>query len=252
MKVSWKAVVAVGLALAFLYGVNFFYAVLSEQEGGTFGDTFGAVNALFSGSALFFLVLAFISQREELELVRQERDDTRKLLEGQEEINKQQRRALEQQLFEQAFYSHLNIVLQERERLSRKEFQDSDKSFLDNAHYSSRFILNSLRPDSDHGFTSQNRSAANRAYFYLNAIVDLKSIIDRASSLGFDTLPYFDTIYSMLGENECTIMVYFAVADDISQTNRDRFRDFIAALKDASGLPSEASRFSKEFLVIHP
>ncbi|KXF88997.1 hypothetical protein [Phaeobacter inhibens] len=42
------------------YTINFVYALYSDQKGGTFGDTFGAANALFSGTALLMLVLAVI------------------------------------------------------------------------------------------------------------------------------------------------------------------------------------------------
>lgn len=70
MRVSIRSVFIVALVLLVFYGLNFLYAIQVGGKGGTFGDTFGAVNALFSGCALFFLVLAFISQREELKLVK--------------------------------------------------------------------------------------------------------------------------------------------------------------------------------------
>lgn len=113
MRVSFKTTVVAAGLLLFCYFANFIYAILSKQSGGTFGDSFGAVNALFSGSALFFLVLAFISQREELQLVKEERDDTRQLLKGQEEITRQQKAAIEQQVFEQSFYSLISTLAEE-------------------------------------------------------------------------------------------------------------------------------------------
>jgi len=100
------------------YVANFVYAVSSEQTGGTFGDTFGAANALFSGTALLMLVLAVILQREELEQVKEERNDTRKLLEGQERITKKQEEALKKQSFEQSFFSLVRLISEERRALN--------------------------------------------------------------------------------------------------------------------------------------
>ncbi len=99
------------------YSLNFLYAVLSNQSGGTFGDTFGAANALFSGVALMMLIYAVILQREELELVKEERNDTRKLLEGQEKINELQERAYLKQSFEQSFFSLVRVISEERRAL---------------------------------------------------------------------------------------------------------------------------------------
>lgn len=54
MQVSAKTIFFTAIFLVTLYGLNFLYALQKGAEGGTFGDTFGAVNALFSGLALFF------------------------------------------------------------------------------------------------------------------------------------------------------------------------------------------------------
>ncbi|NOD35046.1 MULTISPECIES: hypothetical protein [unclassified Ruegeria] len=105
----------------FAYFLNFIYAVYSDQSGGTFGDTFGAANALFSGTALLLLVLAVSLQREELEHVKKERNDTLKLLEGQEGINEAQRVALEKQLFESSFFSLFSMINEEKARLLEQE-----------------------------------------------------------------------------------------------------------------------------------
>ena len=44
---------------------------------GTFGDMFGAINALFSGWAFLGVVIAIILQRQELEMQRQEIRESR-------------------------------------------------------------------------------------------------------------------------------------------------------------------------------
>jgi len=101
-----------------VYIGNFAYAILSNQKGGTFGDTFGAANAFFSGGALVMLIYAIILQRDELGIVREERDDTRQILSGQEKINAQQKTALDRQAFEQSFYSLLSLISTMRQTAS--------------------------------------------------------------------------------------------------------------------------------------
>ncbi|MDO9053237.1 MAG: hypothetical protein Q7U37_04820 [Gallionella sp.] len=52
----------------------------SLPERGTFGDMFGAVNALFSGLAFVGVVYAILLQRGELQLQREELIDTQIML----------------------------------------------------------------------------------------------------------------------------------------------------------------------------
>jgi len=97
----------------FVYVFNFVYAIYSKQSGGTFGDTFGAANALFSGFALLMLVLAVILQRDELNLVKDERNQTRKILDEQRILNDAQKSALNRQfilLFSCAHHSRESSV----------------------------------------------------------------------------------------------------------------------------------------------
>lgn len=65
------------------------------EHAGTFGDSFGAVNALFSGLALAGLVYAILLQQQEL-------TDTREELKGQRE-------ALDLQNFENTFFQLLKL-----------------------------------------------------------------------------------------------------------------------------------------------
>jgi hypothetical protein len=81
---------------------------------GTFGDMFGAVNALFSGLAFATLIYAAWMQREELGLQREELQATRAELAGQKEQMKQQGDTLKLQRFENTFFSllasHMQLV----------------------------------------------------------------------------------------------------------------------------------------------
>ncbi len=58
------------------------FAIFGKPDGpGTFGDTFGIVNALFSALAFALLIYTSLMQREELELQRKELELTRKEIE---------------------------------------------------------------------------------------------------------------------------------------------------------------------------
>lgn len=69
--------IIVMLWLASWGGVNLLYDDSAAR--GTFGDMFGAVNALFSGLAFSGLIITLVLQREELELQRAELRDTREV-----------------------------------------------------------------------------------------------------------------------------------------------------------------------------
>lgn len=78
---------------------------------GTFGDMFGAVNALFSGLAFSVLIYTMILQRIELKLQREELRSTRAELAGQKEQMEIQNGTMRRQRFEQTFFNLLNLHL---------------------------------------------------------------------------------------------------------------------------------------------
>ena len=75
---------------------------LDNTKRGTFGDMFGALNALFSGLAFAGIILTILLQRKELKLQRQELQETREEFRTQNETLKLQR-------FENTFFSLLNL-----------------------------------------------------------------------------------------------------------------------------------------------
>ncbi len=80
-----------------------------KEDKGEFGDTFGALNALFAGLAFAGVIYAILLQqrelklqREELELQRKELEDTRVEIRGQKET-------LQKQNFESSFFQLLGL-----------------------------------------------------------------------------------------------------------------------------------------------
>ena len=77
---STKAVLIIAgtiIVVWLLVGLMPIFIYCDPTQRGTFGDMFGAVNALFSGMALAGVVYAILLQREELRLQRQELELTR-------------------------------------------------------------------------------------------------------------------------------------------------------------------------------
>ena len=97
-------VVAIGVVLV-LWGLNWCGVsnfINEPTNQGTFGDMFGAVNALFSGLAFAGLIITLLYQREELKLQREELQETRKEL-------KEQNKTMKRQRFENTFFNMLSL-----------------------------------------------------------------------------------------------------------------------------------------------
>jgi hypothetical protein len=105
--VPWVAVVFVAWGLGGLL-VNWVSAGDATARG-TFGDMFGAVNALFSGCAFAGLIYTIRQQSEELSLQRTELQLTRNELSGQREQMKSQATTLKLQQFENTFFQLLRV-----------------------------------------------------------------------------------------------------------------------------------------------
>lgn len=88
LNIAWKLVIRDSVIFVFvLWALTFILFINGEKEWrGTFGDMFGAVNALFSGLAFVGLIITMIMQHEELKLQREELKQTNAELEGQKSL----------------------------------------------------------------------------------------------------------------------------------------------------------------------
>lgn len=92
---SWKVLAAVAFTIFVLWIVSVpallvvtaVWGDIPWQKTGTIGDSFGAVSALFSGLALFFVAYAILLQRKELSL---QREDIQQSTASQKEAEKRQ------------------------------------------------------------------------------------------------------------------------------------------------------------------
>lgn len=114
----------IGIVLLSGYGwiVHLFFK--SFERSGTFGDTFGALNALFSGLAFAGIILSLRVQHEELKLQREEMELQRKEmtkqakeLKGQHEEIEKQRKLSENYAFERFFILLFNEVKESKSKV---------------------------------------------------------------------------------------------------------------------------------------
>lgn len=99
--IAWLAVAAIWTVSGLL--------LYAENDRGTFGDMFGAVNALFSGLAFATLIYTAWMQRDELALQREELAATRTELAGQKAQLQEQTRTFALQRFEDSFFALLRM-----------------------------------------------------------------------------------------------------------------------------------------------
>lgn len=108
----WRTLIYAGLAVfaIWLLSWGLIDLCISEcDDRGTFGDKFGAVNALFSGLAFAGLIVTLLYQKEELKLQREELAQTREELKGQREEFEEQNKTMKRQRFENTFFNMLSL-----------------------------------------------------------------------------------------------------------------------------------------------
>ena len=98
----------------------------SSTDQGTFGDKFGAVNALFSGLAFAGLIVTLLYQKEELKLQREELAQTREELKGQREEFEEQNKTMKRQRFENTFFNMLSLQQEIVANLSYEYYASSN------------------------------------------------------------------------------------------------------------------------------
>jgi hypothetical protein len=105
---SILVILIAALAIWLLGGLPWYYA--NDETAARFGDSFGAVNSLFSGFALAGVVIAILLQSQELALQREELEATREELKRAAEAQEASQKALAQQTELMFLSSYLTAV----------------------------------------------------------------------------------------------------------------------------------------------
>lgn len=223
------------------YAANFWYALHTDQAGGTFGDTFGAANALFSGAALMMLVYAVILQRNELDLVKEERNDTRRLLEGQEKITAAQKFALDQQLFEQSFNSLLAVALTEKARLSSRIMLAGDRlqfSIFAQAKRAAHRMMHDTLNTSISGqeiqkddWSETDIETVKKVSFYITLLIHLEKYVEEKAPSEDSKTRMRKIIASLVDHEVAASLISLLLHSKVQNQNPEEILTFINNLK---------------------
>ena len=129
----WKTLLFAGLAVFAIWLLSWILidVFIADPDRDTFGDMFGAVNALFSGLAFAGLIVTLLYQKEELKLQREELAQTREELKGQREEFEEQNKTMKRQRFENTFFNMLSL---QQEIVANISFDEVKTIFDFNAH----------------------------------------------------------------------------------------------------------------------
>ena len=108
-EATWLPMALLLMAVVLVWALSGWLLHL-DQERGTFGDMFGAVNALFSGLAFATLIYTIHLQRHELRLQRIELAQTREELAGQKLQLAAQNELMRAENFESSFFRVLGVL----------------------------------------------------------------------------------------------------------------------------------------------
>ncbi len=178
-----------------------YYSNLSEnsfEARGTFGDMFGAVNALFSGLAFVGLIVAILLQRQELELQRNELTETR------EEFEKQNK-TMAQQRIENTFFNMLtlhNDIIN-----SMKNGNNDGRAAI--GDYAKNFINIKRSRDIYKAFVEFKKQYGNKIDHYFRNMYNIIKFIDKTESLSDEAKKiYTNLLRAQLSDGELYLLFY--------------------------------------------
>lgn len=205
------------IMIAFYVSVYFW---INEDERGTFGDTFGAVNALFSGLAFAGMYVALTLQRREYELQRKEFKENTNALKSQKEEMANQKKELEQQK---------KIMAEQLHQTSIQQFENAF-FFMLGQHNN---ILNSIS-----GLDSGRTTLSGIDFIRCWGQVDQTSFSEYFDRIKFSSTSYVNNLYR--------IFKYIESSDVLS--NKDKNIDFDNRQKYYSIVTSVLDYYELAFL----
>ncbi len=194
------------------------------SERGTFGDMFGAINALFSGLAFGGVVLAILLQSKELEYQRDELRETREEIRGQKEQLEMQNATMNTQLFENTFFQMMRYkidLVNSMEHIEKKGLKATKgQKVLNHFYYELRMFFHGLKNDSQWASRANSffYQVANTYMFdintYFNNISNILSFIDRKGPESNDEkILYAQILASQMTKDEMYLLFYYCVTD---------------------------------------
>ena len=211
----------------------------TSNKGGEFGDSFGIVNALFSGLAFAGVICAILLQKKELELQRKELKDTRTEIRGQKET-------LQKQNFESSFFQLLgmhseivNSMEMPRENLSGRE---CFRSLRGNLNSRLEIAIAQGRPQTEvfndtyeDKFFSIFQTYIGHYFQHLDNVVKFVHEHEFFDEKEFkEKKRYTNFIRAQLSSNELGILFYHGLSDQGAE-----FKDLVEKYALFENMPSE-------------
>lgn len=199
---GWVIPVLLISSVVIVWALSGWY-LYSAPDRGTFGDMFGAVNALFSGLAFAGLIYAVLLQRKELELQRRELELTRTELARTADAAQVQARHLDKQTKREDLYRLIH-------KLSDRINNNYNGNHLENGKSIHRMMSGTTNAEDDPQFAeflSDARNKTTRTYRIVHHIegdlLRLKSLIQEyelATDGGDNCTPFPDFYRTEYGE----------------------------------------------------
>lgn len=220
-------------------------ALYALKERGTFGDMFGAVNALFSGLAFAALVYTINLQRTELRLQRLELSLTRAELEGQKLQLSAQNDLMRADSFEGSFFRMLTIL---GDITSSIDIRRSDGNNVEGRDCFSLFYryftgrYNALKGHQtiideksklDHAFKEFYKAYQGDVGHYFRTLYNLIKLVDQSSieSKRF----YTNLVRAQLSNQELLLLFY----NCLSPFGSEKFKPLVERYALLKSLPVE-------------
>jgi len=214
-----------------------------HQNRGTFGDMFGAINALFSGCAFATLIFTIWMQREELSLQRRELELTRKEMTGQKEQLESQASTLKLQQFESTFFSLLRT---QQDIVNATDLVDQQTRLTTKSRDCYRVFYSRLKARWIYGDVYENPLEGIRHHYgrffeeieseighYFRHLYHLIKVIKNSGVE--NPKQYTNLVRAQLSSNELLLLFYNGLAD----TGRDKFKPLIEEFSLLKNLPTQ-------------
>lgn len=214
---SIVVVVFVWATFTFLIDVG---AGEQKFDRGTFGDMFGAVNALFSGLALATLFYTVFLQRKELEETKQELAEQRKQMEIQNSTMRRQQ-------FEQTFFNLLELLSASVKTLEYRDPETMLTAATGRACFAKHLSGMGFVPESPHkiAFSSSDlqewvESAANEleksSYGslgqYISIVEQVTLFVHKSNQADGEKERYGDILQATLTQDEKALLFYYGLS----------------------------------------
>ncbi len=241
--IKWLTVTVLGLWVG--SAISIYFLLGDWPERGTFGDTFGCINALFSGLAFGGVVLAILLQTKELEYQREELQQTRGELKGQKEQLQAQNETLKIQSFENTFFQMLRLhheIVNSIDKIEMKAGQQVIKKgrdvFVDISNelsaYYSRYQDKDEHKKINAAFVQLFSKYQSDIVHYFRNLYNIIKFIDMKGPEQFEErYIYTSLVRAQLSSHELLLLFY----NSLSQFGQEKFKPLIEKYHFLKNMP---------------